>query len=113
LEHKTALSKDTTYLFIKDSNRGKRVLGTFRSKIKAPQTIQDTKIIAIGQDSLSRDPDDILSHFVNSNGRCKICGQDHCYTPTFKDVKTSIDVISELFGKNSKPKIVEEALKHA
>lgn len=61
---------------------------------------------------VSRDPDDILSYFVDSNGRCKICGQDHSHTPTSKDVKISMDVISELFGKHSKPKIVKEALKH-
>jgi hypothetical protein len=60
----------------------------------------------------SRDPDDILSHLVDGNGRCKICGQDHSHTPTF-NVQTSMDVISELFGKDSKPKIVKEALKHA
>jgi hypothetical protein len=67
------------------------------------------------KNGVSRDPEDILSPFdlIDSNGRCKICGQDHSHTPTFKDVKTSMDVISELFGKDSKPKIVKEALKHA
>jgi hypothetical protein len=64
---------------------------------------------------VSRDPEDILSPFdlIDSNGRCKICGQDHSHNPTFEDAQTSIDVISELFGKDSKPKIVKEALKHA
>ena len=65
-----------------------------------------------GKNRVSLDLDDILSYLVDSNGRCNICGHDHSHTPTF-NVQTSIDVISELFGKNSKPKIVEEALKHA
>ena len=78
-------------------------------------TILDTRsdFIVIGQgvSSLSQDSDDILSHVVDSNGRCKICGQDHSFTPTLEDVQTSMDVISELFGKDSKPKIVKEVLK--
>jgi hypothetical protein len=67
-------------------------------------------LIAISQGdfSLSREPDDILSRLVDSSGRCKICGKDHSHNPTFEDVKISIDVILELFSKDSKPKIVKE-----
>jgi len=39
---------------------------------------------------------------------CQECGCDHSYKPKFKGVKTSIEIISELWGKyNSKQKIQE------
>jgi hypothetical protein len=60
---------------------------------------------------MSSDLDDLLSHFVDSSGRCKACGQDHSFNPIFEDVKTSIDIIPELFGQQSKPKIVKEVMK--
>ncbi len=41
--------------------------------------------------------DDILSIFVDSNEACKECGCDHSFRPTFKNTKTSIDVIRSLF----------------
>jgi hypothetical protein len=44
-----------------------------------------------------------LSHFVDSNGRCKICGHDHSFKPDLRNISTSNDVISELLG-NAKPK---------
>jgi len=45
------------------------------------------------------DIEDILACFVDDNGLCKTCGQDHSFRPTFEGVKTSIDdVISELFS---------------
>jgi len=42
------------------------------------------------------DIEDILTYFVDRNGICKICGQDHSFKPTFEDIKTSIDVIPML-----------------
>jgi hypothetical protein len=54
---------------------------------------------SIDSHSSSLELEEILSQFVDENGICKMCGHDHSFTPTFEGVKTSIDIISELFGK--------------
>jgi hypothetical protein len=75
--------------------------------MRATPELLSGKVVSV----LSRDPDYILSHLVDGDGKCKICKQDHGYNPTFEDIKTSMDVISELFGRESKPEIMKEVLK--
>jgi hypothetical protein len=61
---------------------------------------------------MSSDLDNLLSHFVDKNGICKVCGHDHSFNPTFVAVKLSVDIIPELFSKCSKKykEVVKEAL---
>jgi hypothetical protein len=59
---------------------------------------------------LSANLDDTLARFVDGNGICKACGHDHSFKPDLGNVNTSIDIISELFGKHRSAK-PEEILK--
>jgi hypothetical protein len=40
--------------------------------------------------------ENILAHFVDDKGICKICGHYHRFNPRLEGVKTSIDIIKEL-----------------
>ena len=41
--------------------------------------------------------EEILTYFVDENGICKECGQNHSKNPIYEYVKTSIDIIADLF----------------
>jgi hypothetical protein len=39
----------------------------------------------------------ILTYFVDEKGICKECGQNHSNNPNYEYVRTSIDIIADLF----------------
>jgi hypothetical protein len=51
--------------------------------------------------------ENLLYQFVDDNGVCKTCGQDHRCMSTFKDVKTTIDIIRDLFHKREHSEVSE------
>jgi hypothetical protein len=56
------------------------------------------------------DYNDVLRQFIDKNGLCKVCGNDHSFRPTFEGVRTSIDIIPELLSKQTKKKIFRGCL---
>ena len=44
----------------------------------------------------------ILDYFVDGNNTCRMCGQDHSFNPKYEDIRSSIDLINELFEKENK-----------
>jgi hypothetical protein len=42
----------------------------------------------------------ILSNYVDSPGICKICDHDQRFKPTFQDIITSIDIITQLLQRD-------------
>lgn len=64
-------------------------------RIRSKDTIPKSTVL-----SNSIKPDYILADFIDENGTCKKCRQNHSYNPTYDDVKSSIDIILELFKRS-------------
>lgn len=43
--------------------------------------------------------EDILDYFVDGNGICRTCGNDHSYQPNLNDVAYGMDMVTELFKR--------------
>ena len=39
----------------------------------------------------------ILDTFIDGNDICRVCGLSHSYNPKYEDIRSSIDIIPELF----------------
>ena len=49
--------------------------------------------------------EELLTYFMDEIGLCKQCGQNHSHNPEYEDVRTSIDIIAELFKRK---KVLEQ-----
>jgi hypothetical protein len=43
--------------------------------------------------------EDILDYFVDGNGICRTCGNNHSYQPNLNDIAYGMDIVTELFKK--------------